>query len=173
MKNLKSIIPAISGSLGAAAPVLLTCCKSTACIGVCASPVASLLGISTAGLASSPLLNVFEPVFIAVSAVSFTISYYRLYKVAQPVSCATAEDCGCSPSLEKEKRSLKRSRRIFWLSLAASVLVLGYFEFQKYRRDSAADYTGQHCTQSTVTPCCTDTTAVPAAASCCDTTVTD
>lgn len=48
MKPKKSILTSITGGLTSAAPILLSCCKSGACVGVCANPIASLFGVSTA-----------------------------------------------------------------------------------------------------------------------------
>ncbi len=45
MKAKKSIWTSITGGLTSAAPILFACCKSGACVGVCASPIASLFGI--------------------------------------------------------------------------------------------------------------------------------
>ncbi|MBK6523816.1 MAG: hypothetical protein IPG08_16735 [Sphingobacteriaceae bacterium] len=73
MKAKRSILTTLTGGITSAAPILLSCCKSGACIGVCQSPVASLFGISSATLASSPIVSALEPILIAISAVSFTI----------------------------------------------------------------------------------------------------
>ncbi|HRH09861.1 MAG TPA: hypothetical protein PLU73_00025 [Bacteroidia bacterium] len=130
MKQKKTIWTSITGGLTSTAPILLSCCKSGACIGVCASPFASLFGISSSALASSPIVSALEPVLIAVSTVSFTISYYSLY-VLPKLNCATG-DCACEPD-EKEKRKTKMAKIIFWLGLVLSLSFLSYFEYNKYQ----------------------------------------
>jgi ACR3 family arsenite transporter len=60
METKKSIWTSITGGLTSAAPILLSCCKSGACVGVCASPIASLFGVSSATIASSPLVSALE-----------------------------------------------------------------------------------------------------------------
>lgn len=135
MNKLKSIWLSITGSVSSIIPLLFACCKSGACVGVCASPVASLFGISTAGLATSPLINVIEPILIALSAVSFTISYYSLYVIPRFNSCKT--DCDCAPSPDKIKKE-KISKGIFWIGLLASIFFFTYFEVQKYQANQNA-----------------------------------
>lgn len=130
MNKLKSIWASITGSVSSIIPLFFACCKSGACLGVCASPVASLFGISTATIASSPILNVMEPFLIALSAVSFTISYYSLYVLPKGNACKT--DCDCEPGPNQIKKE-KLSKRIFWIGLIASVIFFTYFEVQKYQ----------------------------------------
>ncbi|MDZ4665343.1 MAG: hypothetical protein SGJ15_10735 [Bacteroidota bacterium] len=143
MKAKRSIWTTLTGGLTSAAPILLSCCKSGACIGVCASPVASLFGISSATLASSPWIGVIEPVLIAISAVSFTVSYYSLY-VLPKFNCKTNGGCDCAPT-EKEIRRTKLNKFVFWFGLIASVGFLSYFEVQKY---NAAKATTTECSTS-------------------------
>lgn len=133
MKNKKTIWTSITGGLTSAAPILLSCCKSGACVGVCASPIASLFGVSSATIASSPLVSALEPLLIAISAVSFTISYYQLYVLPKlnPVACGPNGDCACEPSA-KELRKTKLNKFVFWLGLILSIGFLSYFEISKY-----------------------------------------
>lgn len=138
----KSIWTTITGGLTSAAPILLSCCKSGACIGVCASPIASLFGVSSAAIASSPLVNALEPLLIAISAVSFTISYYSLYVIPK-FNCNTGASCDCAPD-EKAKRKTKINKSIFWGGLILSIVFLSYFEFSKYQ----ASVNEPACTQS-------------------------
>jgi hypothetical protein len=138
----KSIWTTITGGLTSAAPILLSCCKSGACIGVCASPIASLFGVSSAAIASSPLVNALEPLLIAISAVSFTISYYSLYVIPK-LNCNTGATCDCVPD-EKAKRKTKINKSIFWTGLILSIVFLSYFEFSKYQ----ASTNQPSCTQS-------------------------
>lgn len=129
MNKLKSIWTSLTGSLSSIIPLFFACCKSGACVGVCASPVASLFGISTAGFASSPLLGVLEPILIALSAVSFTISYYSIYVLPKYSSCNT--NCNCDATSKSGSKE-KISKIIFWVGLLASIFFFTYFEVQKY-----------------------------------------
>jgi hypothetical protein len=122
MKQKRTIWTTITGGLTSTAPILLATCKSGACVGVCASPVASLFGVSSATIASSPVMSVIEPLLIAISAVSFTISYYSLYVIPK-LNCNTANVCDCAPN-EKEIRKTKRRKAIFWIGLTISVVAL-------------------------------------------------
>lgn len=130
MKAKRTIWTTITGGLTSSAPILLACCKSGACVGVCASPVASLFGVSSATIANSPVINALEPLLIAISAVSFTISYYSLYVIPK-FNCNTGNACNCGPS-DKEKRKVKLSKAIFWIGLVLSLSFLSYFEYSKY-----------------------------------------
>ncbi|MES2512875.1 MAG: hypothetical protein V4580_01970 [Bacteroidota bacterium] len=131
MKAKKSFWASITGGLTSAAPILLSCCKSGACVSVCASPIASLFGVSSATLANSPLISALEPLLIAISAVSFTISYYSLY-VLPKFNCNSPGDCGCEPTA-KEKRKVKINKAVFWIGLILSIGFLSYFEVSKYQ----------------------------------------
>ena len=131
MKQKRTIWTTITGGLASTAPVLLACCKS----GVCASPVASLFGVSSAAIASSPVMSVIEPLLIAISAVSFTISYYSLYVIPK-LNCNTGNAFDCAPN-DKEIRKTKRRKVIFWIGLSISIIALTYFEYQKFVSASA------------------------------------
>lgn len=141
MENKKSIWATLTGGLTSAAPILLSCCKSGACVGVCASPIASLFGVSSATIASSPLVSALEPLLIAISAVSFTVSYYTLY-VLPKLSCNTGDACACAPS-PKEVRKTKINKAVFWLGLLLSVGFLSYFEITKYEAATLAEATNE------------------------------
>lgn len=155
MNKLKSLWTSITGSLSSLIPVLFSCCKSGACVGVCATPITSLLGISTASLVSSPIMQAIEPILIAISAVSFTVSYYSLY-VLPKYSCNTTGSCDCAPS-EADKKKITISKFVFWIGLMASILFLGYFEFQKYNANSVAECSPKECGAPVSSTCCADT----------------
>ncbi len=161
MKAKKSFLASITGGLTSAAPILLSCCKSGACVGVCASPIASLFGVSSATLADSPLISALEPVLIAVSAVSFTISYYSLY-VLPKLNCNTPDGCACEPTA-KEKRKVKINKAVFWIGLILSIGFLSYFEISKYQTATAentecAPSTCKKSAESAVVAACDSTT---------------
>lgn len=143
MKAKRSIWTSITGGLTSAAPILLACCKSGACVGVCASPIASLFGISSAALASSPWIGVIEPILIAVSAVSFTVSYYSLYVIPRFAACGPT-DCACEPTAS-EKRKNKIAKFVFWLGLIVSIGFLSYFEYKKYQSANIPVECGTEC----------------------------
>jgi hypothetical protein len=153
MKEKKTIWTTITGGLTSAAPILLSCCKSGACVGVCASPIASLFGVSSATIASSPLVSALEPLLIAVSAVSFTISYYSLY-VLPKFSCNTGGNCDCGPT-DKEKRKIKFTKFVFWFGLILSIGFLSYFEYTKYEAATIQEECGTECVAPTE-ECCAD-----------------
>lgn len=155
MKAKKSIWTTITGGLTSVAPILLSCCKSGACVGVCASPVASLFGISSATLAGSPWMGIAEPILIAASAVSFTVSYYSIY-ILPKLNCDTG-GCGCAPT-EKEKRRTKLNKFVFWFGLILSIGFLSYFEVTKYQAATASiEYGIEYSAPSE--ECCTDSTS--------------
>ena len=131
MKAKRSIWTSITGGLTSAAPILLACCKSGACVSACASPIASLFGISSAALVSSTWIGVIEPILIAVSAVSFTVSYYSIYVIPRFATCGPA-DCACEPTAS-EKRKNRIAKFVFWFGLFVSIGFLSYFEYRKYQ----------------------------------------
>lgn len=159
MRTKKSIWTSITGGLTSAAPILLSCCKSGACVGVCASPIASLFGVSSATIASSPLVSALEPLLIAISAISFTISYYSLYVIPKFNSCNSGNSCECGPT-DKEKRKTKITKAVFWIGLILSVGFLSYFEYTKYQTSmSQSDCTQTECSTTEDISSCSDTTA--------------
>jgi hypothetical protein len=158
MKTKKSILAIITGGLSSAAPILFSVCKGGACVGVCVSPVASLFGVSSAAIASSPLVSVLEPLLIAISAVSFTTSYYSLY-VLPKFNCNTPDGCTCEPT-DKEKRKIKVTKGIFWFGLILSIGFLSYFEITEYQAAKIAEESAIECSAPSE-ECCSgsDTTS--------------
>lgn len=131
MKAKRSLWTSITGGIASASPILFSVCKGGACVGVCISPVASLFGISSASIAASPLISAIEPLLIAISAVSFTVSYYSLYVIPK-LNCRMPAGCGCEAS-GSEKRKLSIQKVVFWLGLLLSLGFLSYFELSKYK----------------------------------------
>lgn len=166
MKAKKSFLASITGGLTSAAPILLSCCKSGACIGVCASPIASLFGVSSATLANSPIVSALEPLLIAISAVSFTISYYSLY-VLPKFNCNTPGGCACEPTT-KEKRNVTINKAVFWIGLILSIGFLSYFEITKYQAATNAVNAQTECSTTECAPgeCSEETATVCDSAGC-------
>jgi hypothetical protein len=132
MQNKKTIGGVVTGSLSSTVPVLLACCKSTACVGVCATPVASLFGISAAGIATSPVFQVIEPLLIAISAVAFTVSWYSLYVLPRKAACDTDSSCACAPE-KKPRINWNSAKVIFWVGLILSISFFSYSGYEKYQ----------------------------------------
>ena len=143
MEGKKSFWTTIIGGLASAAPILFSVCKGGACVGVCVSPVASLFGFSSATVAASPIVSAIEPLLIAISAVSFTVSYYSLY-VLPKLNCGTSNGCDCEPNA-KEKRKLKINKAVFWIGLILSIGFLSYFEITKYQAASMTSEASTEC----------------------------
>ena len=138
MNKLKSIWTTLSGSLSSIIPMFFTVCKSGACTVACVSPIASVLGISSASLTASPLMQSLVPLLLVISAVSFTVSYYKLYVLPKYAkSCDT--DCACEPT--KNSFQQKFSVWTFWVGLAASIIFFTYFEFQNYKANTTSKAT--------------------------------
>jgi hypothetical protein len=139
MKKLKSLWTTIVGSLSSIFPLFFAMCKpGGACAVACASPIASLFGISSASLAATPLMKSLYPLLLVVSAVSFTISYYKLYVLPKYATLAAPgcnTDCACDGP--KEGNPLRISKSIFWIGLISSILFLSYFEYQNYQINTA------------------------------------
>lgn len=172
MTGKKSITSSVTGSITSFVPILFSACKSGACVGVCVSPVASLFGVSSATIASSPIVSALEPILIALSAVSFTISYYSLY-VLPKFSCGTSGDCACGPNA-KEIRKVKISKAVFWIGLLLSLSFLSYFEYSKYSNSSSSNLAQTECSGSECTPgeCSSETeeaiTTCDSTSACCE-----
>lgn len=168
MNKIKSIWTSITGSISSLIPLLFACCKSGACIGVCASPITSLFGISAATISNSPIVNSLEPLLIAISAVSFTFSYFSIYVLPKyqnnSNSCNT--DCDCAPA---DSSKFNSPKLIFWVGLLASIFFFTYFEFQKHENQKALmeeykelkEYKKMNADSSTMVeekPCCAEGT---------------
>lgn len=137
MNKIKSIWSTLTGSVSASIPLFFAVCKSGACTAVCVSPIASIFGISSASLTASPLMKSLFPLLLVISAVAFTISYYKLYvlpKFALAPNCAS--DCGC----DTPKKPLHKTFPFwsFWFGLVASIIFFTYFEVQNYTSNSEA-----------------------------------
>lgn len=135
MKYFKSVWTTITGSISSIIPLFFTVCKSGVCTVACASPVASLLGISSASLMASPLMQSMFPLLIAISAVSFTVSYYNIYVLPKYAATNCNTDCACEPA----KNSFQERFTLwsFWIGLIASIIFFSYFEYQNYLSNTA------------------------------------
>ena len=116
-KSTKSTLLGLSTST---ASLIGVSCGSGACAAacgaVCAAPIASVLGISTAGF--STFTNDFLPVFTAISAIAFTMAYYSIYKKKNNDECCPKEDT----RMQKPKN--RWTKPIFWIGL---LLTLGFY----------------------------------------------
>lgn len=135
MNRLKNLWTTIVGSVSSIFPLFFAFCKpGGACAVACASPIASLFGISSASLAATPLMKSLYPLLLVISAVSFTVSYYRLYVLPRyKASNATGCDDACACDTGKDDKQLKLSKYIFWIGLLASIVFFSYFEYQNYK----------------------------------------
>lgn len=149
-KTIKSTLLGVGASVGS---ILGIGCGSGACAAVCApvciAPVASILGISTAGFSSWMITLL--PLLTAISAVAFTIAFLSIYKKTktncntEPTSC-----CDTASSETKPKPSLKSriAKPLFWITL---FLTIGFYSFTIYKnnypqkKDSGSDC-GSSCT---------------------------
>jgi hypothetical protein len=158
MSKIKAIGTTLSGSISSIIPMFFTVCKSGVCTAACASPIVSLLGISSASLIASPITQSLFPVLLALSAVSFTVSYYKLYvlpKYAKASACDT--DCNCAPPTNTFQR--KFAVATFWIGLVASTFFFSYFQYQTYKANTAVAVAApQTATPNATTPA-TDSTA--------------
>lgn len=140
MNKIKSIWTTISGSVSSIIPLFFAVCKSGACTAVCVSPIASLLGVSSASMVASPITQSLFPLLLAISAVSFTVSYYKLYVLPKYTS-ASANACGpdadcCDTIPTNKSKQYKISLYTFWIGLIASIIFFTYFEYQNYQSNT-------------------------------------
>lgn len=161
MNKIKSIWTTITGSVSASIPLFFAVCKSGACTAVCISPIASIFGVSTASLTASPLMKSLFPLLLVISAVAFTISYYKLYVLPKFESAASCEtDCGC----DAPKKPLHKTFPFwsFWVGLVASIIFFTYFEVQNYNSNienqkvTISTEQNAPATEKSVTSCCAD-----------------
>lgn len=112
----KSIKASLSG-IGTSSISFLGICGGGACAATCGitffTPIASLFGISSAGLSAwtSQLL----PLLTAISAIAFTIAFYSLYKKKNSDCC---ED---STKVIHSKSSNHWGKSIFWIGLFLTI----------------------------------------------------
>ena len=123
MTDKKSLRASISG-IGSSLLPVLGICGGGACAAACGiaivTPLASILGVSSAALSAwtAKLL----PVFIAISAVSFTVAYYSLYNkkaACNPDSCDTS--CDSSPKAGENRWA----KPVFWIGLLLTLAFYG------------------------------------------------
>lgn len=135
MSSAKSVWTTLSGSISSIIPMFFTVCKSGVCTVACVSPIATILGISSASLIASPITQSLFPLLLAISAVSFTISYYKLYVLPKyKTTCAT--DCNCEPV--KSTFQNKFAVWAFWVGLLTSTFFFTYFEYQNFKANTIA-----------------------------------
>lgn len=152
----------VGSFLGGAASVfsvLASCCGIgclSACAPVCAAPLASLLGFSSAAFLSSPVWKNLQPVLIAISAVSFTVAYCSLYKPGTKNGDCLGTACGCTDQAQaRQGKRLRLAKAVFWISLIVSV---GLFAYSLLSRDHQARDAGRPCgtgSECAGTPCAT------------------
>ena len=159
MNNLKNLWTTIVGSMSSIFPLFFAFCKpGGACAIACASPIASLFGISSASLAATPLMKSLYPLLLVISAVSFTVSYYRLYVLPHYIaSNASGCDAACACDSGKDVKQLKISKYIFWIGLLASIIFFSYFEYQNYKTNIEKAKT-ECCDISEEEECCSSET---------------
>ncbi len=148
---MKSFWTTITGSLSSIIPMFFTVCKSGACGAICVSPFASILGISSASLIASPLVQSLFPLLLVISAVSFTVSYYKIYVLPKYANASCNTDCNCEPI--KNSFQQKFSLWTFWIGLVVSIIFFTYFEVQSYKANSTPIAAEQRecCLPTTVT----------------------
>ncbi len=153
MNKLKSFWATLSGSISSIIPLFFAVCKTGACTAVCVSPIASLLGISSATFVATPLAKSLFPLLLVISSVSFTVSYYQLYvltKLSTNTNNCGDGSCGCEPP--KQSMQYKFSLYSFWIGLIASIVFFTYYEYENYKANSVG-------MQTTATACCSPTEA--------------
>ena len=161
INRIKSIWSTLTGSISAVIPLFFSVCKTGACATVCVSPIASLFGVSSAGLATSPLMKSLFPLLMVISAVAFTVSYYKLYVLPKFESAASCEtDCGC----DTPKKPLHKTFPFwsFWVGLVASIVLFTYFEVENYnsetQKNEVSTVQNAPTTEKEATSCCSDNT---------------
>jgi hypothetical protein len=75
------------------------------------------------------------PLLLVLSAISFTVSYYKLYVLPR---YATAGSCGADCGCVTPKKSFQQKFSIytFWIGLVASTFFFSYFEYQNYKANT-------------------------------------
>lgn len=150
----KSLWVSAAGLLAALPSLLVSCCGA-GCAGTCGiaclAPVASLLGVSIAGILGSPAWKALQSILIAVSAVSFTVAYYALYKRPTPGAACSGRDCG-GPVANVKTTPAQVAKFFFWVSLVIGVASLLHPVVSGFSRQ-----TGNRTTTEKVHAQCTET----------------
>ena len=125
-KTIKETIIGTSGSiLSGVGLVAGACCAGpggAACGSVCApaasSALTSIFGLSSSALASwtTNLL----PLFMVISAIAFTSSYFKLFKGK------TSKSGNSDVPVSSKLRKIKYQKSIFWVSLLLTISLYGY-----------------------------------------------
>lgn len=154
MTQQSSIRALLSGVGASLTSFLGICCMGGACAvacgAACVTPIASVLGVSVAGLSS--WASAWLPIFTAMSAVAFTVAYFAIYR--QPTdSCC--EDKGVATNRFTASRWAKPA---FWGSL---VLTIGL-----YAQTLLAGPTNEAATTACATSCSPDETTCGANTEC-------
>jgi hypothetical protein len=152
MNKIKSIWTTISGSISSIIPMFFTVCKSGACTAVCVSPIASVLGISSASLTASPIMQSLVPLLLVISAVSFTVSYYKLYVLPKYATSKTNCETDCACETPTQSKQYKFSLYTFWIGLLTSIIFFTYFEYQNYKANTQK--LKAEISTKTEEPCC-------------------
>lgn len=116
--------------------MFFTVCKSGVCTVACVSPIASVLGVSSASLMASPITQSLYPLLLVICAVSFTVSYYKIYVLPKYATTNCETDCACEPT--KNSYQQKFAVWTFWIGFLASIFFFSYFEYQNYKSNVAS-----------------------------------
>jgi hypothetical protein len=127
MKKNKSFSVFFLGGITSLA-VLFSACPGAACFGcggACYIPIISALGFSSAGLMASGWLTKLQPLFIAVGAILFTISYHSIFKKHK-------RNSGCPVELEHDCQYIKSEKKntfvkvFYWICVVICIAVVVY-----------------------------------------------
>ena len=131
MRKTKSIVMSFLGSFAAFIPFLGACpgAACAGCGGACVTPVVTILGVSLSGIFASELWDILQPVFIALSAVLFTIAYFAIYR--KPKREAACNSAGCSLQNKPSQKQNLLVKVLFWVCLAFATAFFAYSLVQK------------------------------------------
>jgi len=132
MNKIKSFWVSFSAGI-ASFVALFAACPGAACFGcgaACYIPILSALGLSSAGFMTPEYFSYFQPLFIAISAVLFTIAYYSLYKKGKKeIVCESESIHDCR--LKKPEKKNTFIKVFFWLSVIVCIGIFAYPIFNK------------------------------------------
>lgn len=77
------------------------------CGALCVAPAASLMGFSFASISVSSTWQKLQPFLMAISAVSFTIAYFSLYRSGTGPGYSASNQSCCGPDLLEDNRNGK------------------------------------------------------------------
>ena len=147
MKKINLIISSATGFITSSMSMFASTCgiAGGACGTFCGTTAVSLFGLSSG--TTGVLISEWQPIFIGVSILAFSYSFYSLYfRKSKAVNCSTDASCeACQP----KKMSTVRYQKLFlWAALLVSIGFYSYASFANNKSSTNETLIDNKCSET-------------------------